>query len=106
MVQESILTIIASILAAAATAIGAFVIQEKKWQNEFKTEFMAEHAVKKLLMHEKWKQRSFEEIDKKIGGFEQNELRKLLVRSGAVRFYDPSGNEFWGLISRNQDRLE
>ncbi len=106
MVQESVLTIIASVIAAAATAIGAFFIQERRWRNEFKTEFMAEQAVKKLLMHEKWKQRSFEEIGKKIGGFEQDELRKLLVRAGAVRFYNSSGSEFWGLTSRNQEGLE
>lgn len=97
------MTIITSVMAAVAASIGAFLIQERRWRKEFKTEFIAEKAVKKLLMHENWKQRSFEEISKKIGGFEDDKLRKLLVRAGAVRFYRTNDNkELWGLLSRNE----
>jgi hypothetical protein len=35
-----------------------------------------------------------------IGGFEANELRKLLVRAGAVRFMAADGTELWALASR------
>lgn len=110
MAEEAVVTIIGSdiapVITAVVAAIGAFLIQEIRWRKEFKTEFMAERAVRKLLMHKKWKQRSFEEIEKKLGGFEPEELRKLLVRSGAVRFYGSvADKEFWGLISRNKDAL-
>ena len=46
---------------------------------------------------------SFLEIEKRLGGFEDNELRKILIRAGAVRF--EGDNELWGLLSRNTDDL-
>jgi len=49
---------------------------------------MAEEAVRELLNHPEWWQRSFKAIKDKVGGFEDDELRKLLVRAGAARFWD------------------
>lgn len=82
----------------------AFRLQEERLRAELRTEFMAESAIRQLLSESK-PQRTFEAIERRIGGFEQDELRKLLVRSGAVRFYrrEPGGRktELWGLRSRN-----
>jgi len=39
-------------------------------------------------------------IQHHIGGFESNELRKLLVRAGAVRFMAADGTELWALRER------
>ena len=66
---------------------------------------MAEQVARALLENEKWKKRSFEEIKKRLGGFEDDELRKILVRSGAVKFVASDGKELWGLLSRNKDDL-
>jgi len=33
------------------------------------------------------------------------ELRKVLVRAGAVRFEGPGGKEMWGLLERNSEKL-
>lgn len=95
-----------TILIAAFTGYVTFRVQERRLKQELKTEFMAEEAAKKLLTEETWKKRSFAEISKRLGGFEDNELRKILVRAGAVRF-EKSGDkeELWGLISRNKDGL-
>lgn len=104
-----LVTIFTSFLTALLTGFITFWIQERKLKSELRTEFMAEQAIKSLLEMEKWKKRSFSEIKKRIGGFEDDELRKLLVRSGAVRFKgsgndkDDDKNEFWGLITRNKD---
>jgi hypothetical protein len=49
--------------------------------------------------------RTFEEIEKRIGGFEANELRQILVRAGAVRFRSRDGTELWGLLERNGETL-
>ncbi len=72
-----------------------------------RTEFMAEQAAKSLLENDNWRKRSFVEIKKRLGGFEDDELRKILVRSGAVRFEvkDEGKTELWGLISKNQKEL-
>ena len=95
-------TIITSVIASLITAIVAFALQERKLRAELRTEFMAEQAAKSLLENERWTKRSFDEIRKRLGGFEDNELRKVLVRAGAVRFESSEGNEFWGLVSRNE----
>jgi len=47
--------------------------------------------------------RSFPMIRHHIGGFESNELRKLLVRTGAVRFMAADGTELWALRDKVAD---
>ncbi len=99
-------TINTSAITAFITALVTFIIQERKLKVEMikvRTEFMAEQAAKQLLESEQWQRRSFERIQKRLGGFEENELRKILVRAGAVRFEGDDGKEYWGLISRNRD---
>jgi len=66
---------------------------------------MAEQVAKSLLESEKWEKRSFDEIKNRLGGFEDDELRKILVRAGAVKFKASDGKELWGLISRNKKVL-
>jgi hypothetical protein len=77
--------------------------EREKLEAEMRTQFMAEAAIRELLLQEGWEQRSFTVIQNKVGGFEDDELRQLLVRSGAVRFFgkDPQQTEYWGLRERN-----
>lgn len=88
----------------------SYLVQRFKLFKEFRLEDSAEKAISNLLNHPDWTKRTFTSISDKIGGFEDDELRKLLVRSGAVRFYvkNASGEkvEHWGLISRNKDHLK
>ena len=50
-------------------------------------------------------ERSFEHLRNRIGGFEDDELRKLLVRAGAVRFFrDDIKNEWWCLYDRLNEK--
>ena len=101
-----ITSIITAIFTALITGLITFAIQERKLRAEFRTEFMAEQAVKLLLESPKWKKRSFTEIKKRLGGFNGDDLRKILVRAGAVKFNSSEDDEeLWGLISRNQDDL-
>ena len=72
---------------------------------EFKLEDSVERSLRKLLEVENYKQRSFEKLKRHVGGFTDDELRKYLVRAGAVRFSN-GDKEMWGLVSRNTDRLE
>ena len=98
-------TILVSAITAIITAVAAFHLQERKLKWELRTEFMAELAAQALLQHEKWKKRSFHEIKKRLGGFEDDELRKILVRAGAVSFEGEDRLELWGLVSRNKQNL-
>jgi hypothetical protein len=85
---------------------GAFRLQEERLRTELRTEFMAEEAIHALLNHPRWTQRSFEEIKRRVRGFEDDELRQLLVRSGAVAFGGTNTRqEMWGLRERNEAHL-
>lgn len=100
------ITIITSILTAVITALVTFAAQERKLRAELRTEFMAEQAARSLLENPRWQKRSFTEIKKRLGGFSEDELKKILVRAGAVRFErKEDGEELWGLISKNQGDL-
>lgn len=112
MAPEVVATIISaplSVVAAALTAWGTSKAQERKIREELRTEFMAEQAVRVLLEHKDWELRSFRAIKRHVGGFEDNELRKLLIRAGALTFWQnrgaPGEKEMWGLRTRNEDRL-
>ena len=113
MIETIVTSAIVAIITALATSIWRYHLQEQKikadlkqqeerLRAELRTEFMAEEAIRKLLLHERWEKRSFEEIKRRVGGFGDDELRKLLVRAGAVRFYGKDNVEFWGLIERNE----
>lgn len=107
-----ITTVLTSVIVAAMTAIATFLIQERKLRRDFeldrhrlRTEFMAEQVARQLLESEKWQKRSFDAIKRRLGGFDDDELRKILVRAGAVRFEGAKGEELWGLLNRNKNDL-
>jgi hypothetical protein len=68
-----------------------------------KTEFMAEQTALHFLNHKGYTDRSFDLLSKRLGGFEGNELRKILVRAGAVRYIRVDGSKWWRLLSRSQE---
>jgi hypothetical protein len=74
-------------------------------RKKYKLEDSAERVVHLLLQHTNWRLRTFRVIRHHIAGFPDDELRRLLVRAGALRFMSQSGLELWGLLSRNKDRL-
>lgn len=71
-----------------------------------KTEFMAEETARHFLNHKGYTDRSFETLQMHLGGFEEDELRKILVRAGAIRVYREDGSEWWRLISRMGEFIE
>jgi len=72
---------------------------------------MPELAVKKLLSHKGYTDRSFKAISEALGGWDDkpNELRKILVRAGAIRInINDKGDveECWYLLKRESERIE
>ncbi|HEY1485297.1 MAG TPA: hypothetical protein VGF84_04275 [Micromonosporaceae bacterium] len=80
---------------------------QARLREELRTEFMAESAIRTMLTEHK-PLRSFARIKARVGGFDRDEdqLRRLLVRSGALRYWSTDGKhtEFWGLRERYQTR--
>jgi hypothetical protein len=73
---------------------------------QHKTEFAAEETARMLLSHRSFTDRSFEALQRALGGFEEDELRKILVRAGAMRVYREDGSEWWRLVSRMDEFIE
>lgn len=100
----------------AGTIIGgliSYLLQRQRFNHELKikqqehrTEFMAESTVKHFLNHKTFTDRSFETIKKHLGGFDDDELRKILVRAGAIRTFRDDGSEWWRLLSRMDEFIE
>jgi len=81
-------------------------MQLKALREQFKTDFMAEDTARHFLDHKAYTDRSFDVLQKHLGGFEEDELRKILVRAGAVRVYRDDGSEWWRLLSRMDEYIE
>ena len=70
-----------------------------------KTEFVAEATARYFLQHPKYTDRSFDHLRKRLGGFDDEELRKILVRAGATRIMRKDGSEWWRLLDREEEAL-
>jgi hypothetical protein len=73
-------------------------------RDQYRTQFMAEQVAMQLLQEPAFILRSFDQIKKRLGGFDDNELKRILVRAGAIRFEGLNGKELWGLLSRPEVR--
>ena len=108
-------TLIAAGAGLLGTAIGGFItfrVQKEQLKNEIlqirethKTEFQAEETARHFLSHASYTDRSFETLQKHLGGFEDDELRKILVRAGAIRTFREDGSEWWRLLSRMDEYI-
>jgi hypothetical protein len=75
-------------------------------REQFKTDFIAEETARHFLNHKSYTDRSFETLQKHLGGFNDDDLRKILVRAGAIRVYREDGSEWWRLLSRMDEYIE
>ena len=71
-----------------------------------KTEPMAEKTAQYYLNHKGYTDRSFDHLSRRLGGFDDDELRKILVRAGAVRYIRADGSEWWRLLSRTTEAIK
>ena len=81
-------------------AVTAYLAAMRNMRRVFHLELRAEALVRRLLRHRRYRYRTFKTIKYHVGGFEDEELRKILVRAGAIRFYDKDRVEIWGLLER------
>ena len=107
------LTAIFTLLGTLVGGLISYLLQRQRFeqelkikQEEYKTEFMAESTAKHFLNHKSFTDRSFDTLRKHLGGFEDDELRKILVRAGAIRTYREDGSEWWRLLSRMDEFIE
>ena len=90
-----------SLLVGSLTAIGTVW----KLRQDNLLLFQAERVAHALMTDFEWRWRSFEIIKHHLGGFENDELRKILVRAGAIRTKSKDGKEVWGLLHRVREDI-
>ena len=103
--MEFLETLAVSLISGSLAGYVTYRVQERKLQKEYQLHDSAERVARSLLSDTRWPLRSFNVIRHHLGGFEDNELRKILVRCGAIRFMSKNGSELWGLVERNKERL-
>lgn len=78
---------------------------EVRLRQEFAMESSLEAAVRSL-MTKGFALRSFSLIRHHLRGFDDDELRKTLIRSGCICFKVIRGMEYWGILSENEALLK
>ena len=76
---------------------------EESLRREYQLQSSVEKSVTSLLTRG-WQARSFSVLKYHIRGFQDDELRQILVRCGAVAFQS-GGREYWGILEMIEDRL-
>jgi hypothetical protein len=111
--DSSLWSSLSALLGATVGGGISFLLNRQQFANQLhlareqhRTEFMAEETARAFLSHKSFTDRSFETLRNHLGGFEDDELRKILVRAGAMRIYREDGSEWWRLLSRMDEYIE
>ncbi|HEY9008319.1 hypothetical protein [Ohtaekwangia sp.] len=111
--DNAILALLGTVVGGVVTTLTSYFLQKQRFDQEVKlkqednkTEFMAETTARHFLSHKSFTDRSFETLQNHLGGFEENELRKILVRAGAIRIMRDDGSEWWRLLSRMDEYID
>lgn len=103
-------TLIISFIPAILTVVILYYKNHIDMQ-KYRADSMAERTAKHFLKHKGYVDRSFDTIKKHLGGWDKDEdgLRKILVRAGAIRVFRGDGDEkeeWWYLLSREKERIK
>jgi len=99
------IALVGVVFSAMLSAIVSYFIAQRRLASERRLDIASYQAIRKLLMQTEWQMRSFGAIKHHLRGFEDDELRRLLVAAGAIAFTDEEGAELWGLLDRNEARI-
>jgi hypothetical protein len=102
------------IVLQALSAGAGWFMQSRQFMHEEKMHAIANQgkdAIKAILLemlnHKSYTDRSFSALRERIGGYTDDELRKLLHELGARKTSrDVGSEEWWYLESRKQERIE
>ena len=104
MTEPAFIAGLASLASGAAGALITFVVSKRKDSLEYKLDLAAERVAKALLRDRAWTLRSIGTFQAKLPGLSDEELRKTLIRVGAISV-QVDGIETWGLLVRNKRYL-
>ena len=82
--------LIVAIIAGGVALIVALLANSMSFlihRSQIQTEYNAVKLAKRLLNQKEYSWRTSSYLNRRLGGFNDDELRRILVRAGAVRFY-------------------
>lgn len=111
-INKEIWTIIGVIIGALLTGVLNYIFQKSQFKHNkemFYLQNISKEKVKEtlieLLNHKKYPERKFKTIRKRIGAFNDDELRVLLTEVGGVKVESKTNKEeYWYLKERNNER--
>ena len=108
--EPAVWSSLSALLGALVGGAISYLLNRQQFRNQLrilqethKVEFMAEETARHFLGHKCFTDRSFDTLRNHLGGFTDDELRKILVRAGAIRVFRDDGSEWWRLLSRMDD---
>lgn len=106
--QEASPEVVAALVAGAISLVVALVnttLLYLQHRESGQLARRAERMIRRLLKRSTGKYFPFRQVRHHIGGFSDDELRRMLVRAGALRFSDNNMTEYWALYD-DLNRLE
>jgi hypothetical protein len=111
--EPAVWSSLSALLGALVGGAISYLLNRQQFRNQLrilqethKVEFMAEETARHFLGHKSFTDRSFDTLRNHLGGFTDDELRKILVRAGAIRVFREDGSEWWRLLSRMDEYIE
>jgi hypothetical protein len=95
---------VVSLSTSLIIATVTIILTTRKMRPDIKLQFAAEGLAKAILLDRRCRYRTFRALKYHLAGFGDDELRKILIRAGGIRF-TADGQEVWGLLSRNREFL-
>jgi len=109
-VDQSLISALSALGGALVGGAISLLLQREQFRQEGemhrqenKTVYAAEDTVRRMLSHTKYECRRFSALRKALLGFDDNELRRLLIRAGACSVDRGDGEEWWVLSEREPE---
>ena len=109
--NPAIWAIIGVVVGGLLTGLINYLLQRSQFRHNKEMFYLKNQSREKskeylieLLNHKTYPERKFTTLEKRIGAYQGEELRRLLIEVGALRTQSQSGEEFWYLKEREQER--
>jgi hypothetical protein len=99
-----LITGLVSLVTGAMGSIMTLIVVDRKAYHDSKLESAAQKVAHELLRDETWSLRSLAIFKSRLPGMSDDDLRRLLIKTGAISF-KIDDIEVWGLLSRNRHLL-
>lgn len=111
-IPPAVWALVGAIIGGVLTGLFNLLLQARQFNHnkelfllQNRSKEQAKEILEEMLNHKKYVDRSFEALKGKIGGFNDDEIRKILLEIGAIKaIRKDDGTEWWYLKDRREER--